>query len=59
MICSNPVKVLHIFGCMCRGGAEMRTLDLLRRVDRTRYQLEFCTLSGRQGDLDQEILRPG
>lgn len=33
----------------------MRTLDLMRHVDRTRFQMEFCVLSGQPGDLDDEI----
>jgi len=54
---SHGHRVLHIFGCMNRGGAELRTLDIMRRIDRTRYRLEFCALSGEPGDLDDEIRR--
>jgi glycosyltransferase involved in cell wall biosynthesis len=52
---TNLIRVLHVFGRMQRGGAEMRTLDLMRQVDRNRFQLEFCTLSGLPGELDVEI----
>lgn len=51
----GPVRVLHVFGAMDRGGAEMRTLEVMRRVDRSRVALEFCALSGRAGSLDDEI----
>jgi glycosyltransferase involved in cell wall biosynthesis len=44
---------------MNRGGAEMRTLELFRRLDPNCYRFEFCTLSGERGDLDDEILRLG
>jgi glycosyltransferase involved in cell wall biosynthesis len=40
---------------MDRGGAELRVLDVMRFVDRTRFRLEFCALSGRPGSLDEEI----
>jgi glycosyltransferase involved in cell wall biosynthesis len=40
---------------MERGGAEMRTLDLLRRVDRNQFHLEFCCTSGKAGALADEI----
>lgn len=48
-------KVLHIFGRMDRGGAELRTLDVMRHLDRTQFKLEFCVLSGQAGELDEEI----
>ncbi len=51
----KPVKILHIFGRMVRDGAEMRCLDMMRSIDRTRYQFDFCTLAGQPGDLDDEI----
>jgi glycosyltransferase involved in cell wall biosynthesis len=44
---------------MQRGGAEMRTLELMRHINRTRFQFDFCTLSGLPGQLDQEILSLG
>jgi glycosyltransferase involved in cell wall biosynthesis len=49
------IKILHIFGRMQRGGAEMRTVDVMRHVDRQRYQFHFCSLSGLPGTLDDEI----
>ncbi len=48
-------RVLHIFGRMQRGGAELRTLDILRRLDRTELRFDFCALSGLAGELDSEI----
>ena len=51
----NPIRVLHIFGRMQTGGAEMRTLDLMRHLDRQRYKLDYCTLSGLPGVLDDQI----
>ncbi|GHE89828.1 glycosyltransferase [Thalassotalea profundi] len=48
-------KVLHIFGIMNRGGAELRTLDTLLPLANKGIHLEFCALTGQQGVLDQEI----
>ncbi len=56
---NNPIRILHIFGRMDRGGAELRTLDIMRRLDRKDFQCEFCTLSGLPGQLDEEIVGLG
>jgi glycosyltransferase involved in cell wall biosynthesis len=47
--------ILHLFGRMARGGAETRTLEVMRHVDRDRFRLHFCALSGEPGELDDEI----
>jgi len=52
---ANPVRVLHVFSRMDRGGAEMRTLELMRHVDRSRFQMDFLVTSGVKGQLDEEI----
>ena len=52
---SKPIRVLHFFRRMDRGGAELRTMDILRRIDRDRYRLDFCTHNGLPGELDDEI----
>lgn len=48
-------RVLHVFGAMDRGGAELRTVEIMRRVDPALVVQEFATLSGRAGTLDDEI----
>lgn len=48
-------KVLHIFGKMDRGGAELRTLATLQPLKDKGVDIEFCSLSGQQGLLDEEI----
>lgn len=37
----------------------MRTLDLMRRIDRERFHFDFCSLSGEKGILDSEIRKLG
>lgn len=37
-------RVLHIFGQMERGGAESRTMDLFRKIDRQRVVFDFVVM---------------
>lgn len=48
-------RVLHVFGVMNRGGAEMRTLALIPQMQALGYEFHFCVLSGQRGILDDEI----
>lgn len=48
-------RILHVFGRLNRGGAEMRTLDILRRLDPRSEKLGFMVLSGLPGELDDEF----
>lgn len=49
------VKVVHIFGLMDLGGAEIRTLELMKTLQPQGVTFDFFTLSGRNGALDDEI----
>jgi hypothetical protein len=40
---------------MLRAGAELRNLDILRNIDRGKFVLHYCVLSGLPGELDDEI----
>jgi glycosyltransferase involved in cell wall biosynthesis len=51
----DPIRILHVFGVMDRGGAEMRTVELMRGMQPGRFRQEFCSLEGRAGALDGEI----
>lgn len=51
--------VLHVFGTMDVGGAELRTLDLMRELAPRGIDFHFLTLSGRAGALDDEIYALG
>ncbi len=37
----EPVRILHVFGRLNRGGAESRVMDLYRHIDRSRVQFDF------------------
>lgn len=56
-------KVLHVFGKMDRGGAEMRALDMMRRLHQNSSEkkiiFDFLVLSGLPGELDNEIKKLG
>lgn len=52
-------KVLHIFGGMNRGGAELRTLATMEPLAEKGINLEYCALSGKKGVLDDDILAEG
>jgi glycosyltransferase involved in cell wall biosynthesis len=55
----NKHRVLHVFGRMDRGGAELRTIDLLRQAALNQFEFHFATLAGGRGTLDDEIMRLG
>ena len=48
-------RVLHVFGRMSRGGAELRTIEVVRAMKGQRVRHDFCALSGLAGELDEEI----
>ncbi|GIP35028.1 glycosyltransferase [Paenibacillus sp. J2TS4] len=56
---NNKINILHIFGKMNRGGAELRTIDLLHQIDHDAYTFYFCSLSGQRGELDDVITSLG
>ncbi len=49
------MKVLHVFGSMDVGGAELRTLDLMRQIAAEGFEFHFAVLSGREGVLADEL----
>jgi len=36
-----PLRVLHVFAVLDRGGAESRTMDIYRKIDKTKVQFDF------------------
>lgn len=54
-----PVRVLHVFGVMDRGGAELRTLDIIREFPPEGWVFDFLSLSGEKGSLELELSRNG
>ena len=54
----DPPRVLHVFGVMDRGGAEMRTIELTEGLGAD-VDAHFLTLRGRPGVLDARIRTTG
>lgn len=50
-----PVRVLHVFGQMAPGGAEMRFLDVISRLRPAEFRIDVCALSGKAGSLDGRV----
>ena len=48
-------RVLHVFGAMDVGGAEMRTIELMPGLTEHGVEFHFATLSGRAGTLAPRI----
>ena len=52
---SKTIHVLHVLSSMNRGGIETWLMQVLQRIDRHRFQLDFCCLSGEAGLYAPEI----
>ena len=51
----RPLRILHVVVRMDRGGIEVSLMQLLRTIDRRRYQMDFLVLDGRPGAQDDDI----
>jgi glycosyltransferase involved in cell wall biosynthesis len=52
---ATRIRVLHVFHTMDRGGAETWIVNVLRHIDRERFQFDFLLESDRPGAYDAEI----
>lgn len=52
---SRPIRILHVLGCMDRGGVETWLMQILRHIDRSRFQMDFLVHTARPGAYDDEI----
>jgi len=53
------LRVLHVFGRLMRGGAELRTIELAESFSGRRVQSDFLVLSGLDGPLDDRVRAAG
>ncbi|MBT0587778.1 glycosyltransferase [Alteromonas oceanisediminis] len=53
------MKVLHIFGIMNRGGAELRTVSLIPKMQKHNIEFDFVALSAQRGVLDSDLEKQG
>lgn len=56
---NRPTRVVHVLGSVDRGGAEMRTLEIVRQLDPALFKVGVVTLSGRYGELSDEYRAAG
>lgn len=55
----KPLRVLHVFGKLDRGGAESRTMDIYRNIDRNKIQFDFIVHTQEECVFDSEIKQMG
>ena len=55
----TALDVLHIFGRLERGGAELRAVELAEYFPRERVRSDFLVLTGREGVLDARVTAAG
>ncbi|MBR0090760.1 MAG: glycosyltransferase [Lachnospiraceae bacterium] len=60
VMAKEPLRVLHVFGALNLGGAESRTVELYRAIDRSRVQFDFLVHTdargGNRADTSSEAL---
>lgn len=49
------IRVLHVLGGLNRGGAEMRTVELMSLLSEKGVHFDFCTLMCEDGHLDERV----
>jgi glycosyltransferase involved in cell wall biosynthesis len=52
---SEPIRILHVFAEMNRGGAETMVMNLYRHIDRTKIQFDFVVHTKEKCTFDDEI----
>jgi glycosyltransferase involved in cell wall biosynthesis len=56
---NEPMRVLHVFGGLGPGGAETRTMDIYRKIDKTKVQFDFLVHSQTEGFYENEVSKMG
>ena len=55
----QPIRVLHVFGGLDYGGAESRTMDIYRKINRNKVQFDFLIHTNKKGFFEDEISKMG
>ena len=55
----SPIRILHVFGRLDRGGAETMVMNLYRNIDRSLIQFDFAVHTNDDCDYDKEITELG
>jgi len=56
---STPIRILHVFGKMNRGGAETLIMNIYRNINRSLIQFDFLVHTEDKCDYDDEIRQLG
>ena len=51
----RPIRILQVVGGMVRGGIETWLMNVLRRIDRDRFQMDFLVSTDQPCDYDDEV----
>lgn len=54
-----PIRILHVFGRVDRGGAETMVMNLYRNIDRSLIQFDFAVHTNDICDYEEEIIGLG
>lgn len=56
---SLPIRILHVFGALNRGGAETMIMNLYRNINKDKLQFDFAIQTKKECAYDQEIRNMG
>lgn len=56
---NKPIRILCVFSCLDRGGAESMCMNLYRHIDRERIQFDFVKHTDKRGHFEEEIRNLG
>lgn len=56
---SYPIRVLHVFSTLNRGGAETMIMNIYRNIDKEKIQFDFLCLTNGVFDYSEEIINLG
>ena len=55
----KKIKVLMVMGSTQRAGAETYVMNVIRSIDREKFQIDIAVRKGKRGEYDTEILELG
>jgi glycosyltransferase EpsF len=56
---TEPIRIAHVIGKVCRGGVESAVFNYYRHIDRTKYQFDFIVDDDSPYELPEDILALG
>jgi len=59
MTITPSIRVLHVFGMLNKGGAETRTMDIYRTINKSQIQFDFVVHTNEKCFYDDEIVSMG